>query len=44
MTQFVAKGAESVSVLFLAAADALRRVGRLPDALAHAIEKFAVGK
>lgn len=44
MTQFVMKGAESVSVLILTAMDRLRRVGRLPDALAHAIEKLAVGK
>ncbi len=44
MTQFVVKGAESVGVLIMNAMDTLRRVGRLPDALAHAIEKLAVGK
>jgi hypothetical protein len=45
MTQFVAKSAESVRAFIIpATADALRRIARLPEALAHAIEKVAIGK
>lgn len=45
MTQFVAKSAESVRAFIIpATSDALRRIARLPDVLAKAIEKFAIGK